>query len=65
MLPMRAKTVFTSRWWALIWAAGIIWMTTDFVSEQHQSESPNTASNVSDDAQIAQLANMMDTAKAR
>ena len=25
MIPMRASSIFKSRWMALIWAAGIIW----------------------------------------
>ncbi len=26
---MRASTIFKSRWWALLWAAGIVWFAVD------------------------------------
>lgn len=29
MVPMRFATIFKSRWFALIWAAGIIWVAYD------------------------------------
>ncbi|MBW4331718.1 hypothetical protein KY084_12640 [Stakelama sp. CBK3Z-3] len=25
MIPMRPSRIFRSRWWALLWAAGVIW----------------------------------------
>jgi hypothetical protein len=34
MFPMRFSTIFKSRWWALVWAAGIIWVAYDFASTQ-------------------------------
>jgi hypothetical protein len=30
MLPMKHSTIFKSRYWALLWAAGIIWFALDF-----------------------------------
>jgi hypothetical protein len=30
MLPIRNKTIFKSRWWALAWAGGILWSAVDF-----------------------------------
>ncbi len=38
MFPMRFSTVFKNRWWALIWAAGIIWFAYDFAGEQPQAD---------------------------
>ena len=38
MFPMRLSTVFKSRWWALVWAAGIIWFAYDFAGEQPQDQ---------------------------
>jgi hypothetical protein len=38
MFPMRLSTVFKNRWWALIWAAGIIWFAYDFAGSQPQSD---------------------------
>ena len=29
MVPMRTSSIFKSRWMALIWAAGIIWLALD------------------------------------
>ena len=36
MLPMRSRTIFKSRWMALLWAAGILWFAYDFGSSQPQ-----------------------------
>ena len=30
MFPMRTRSIFKSRWMALLWAAGIIWFAYDF-----------------------------------
>ena len=30
MIPMRTSSIFKSRWLALLWAAGIIWLAYDF-----------------------------------
>ena len=46
MFPMRFSTVFKNRWWALIWAAGIIWFAYDFAGSAPQVE----ANNVTTDA---------------
>ena len=37
MFPMRFSTIFKSRWWALLWAAGIIWVAYDFAGSQPSS----------------------------
>lgn len=29
MVPMRTSTIFKSRWMALLWAAGILWLAYD------------------------------------
>lgn len=34
MLPIKHSTIFKSRWWALVWAGGIIWSAVDFVGSQ-------------------------------
>lgn len=33
---MRTSSVFKSRWMALLWAAGIIWVALDFVGSPDQ-----------------------------
>lgn len=45
MFPMRFSTIFKSRWWALVWAAGIIWFAYDFAGSQ-----PSSADNSGDNA---------------
>lgn len=53
MIPMRTSTVFKSRWMALLWAAGIIWLALDYVgtgdqpANASQTDSNQTA-NASD-----------------
>ena len=37
MFPMRFSTIFKSRWWALVWAVGIIWVAYDFAGSQPAS----------------------------
>lgn len=32
MFPMRTSTIFKSRWMALLWAAGILWVAYDFAA---------------------------------
>jgi hypothetical protein len=43
MIPMRASTVFKNRWWALLWAAGIIWFAYDFAGSAPQDDDNNSA----------------------
>ena len=44
MIPMRTSSIFKSRWMALIWAAGIIWLALD-VAGGNGSAATNTAAN--------------------
>lgn len=34
MIPMRHSTIFRSRWMALVWAAGILWLAYDVGSSE-------------------------------
>lgn len=43
MLPIRHKTIFKNRWWALAWAGGIVWSATQFVGSQPQKPAGNAA----------------------
>lgn len=43
MFPMRMSTVFKNRWWALIWAAGIVWFAYDFAGDQPQEGAANNS----------------------
>jgi hypothetical protein len=44
MFPIRYSSIFKSRWWALLWAAGIIWFAYDFAA-------PDVSSNESVNAE--------------
>jgi hypothetical protein len=41
MIPMRTSTIFKSRWMALLWAAGILWLAYDFAAPSN--DAANTA----------------------
>lgn len=41
MIPMRHSSIFKSRWMALIWAAGIIWLAVDVASPDDDSGGNN------------------------
>ena len=49
MLPIRHKSIFKSRWIALLWAGGIIWSAVEFVGGQSGTTSGNNAATSSDD----------------
>jgi hypothetical protein len=50
MFPMRYSTIFKSRWWALVWAAGILWTAYDVADAQPQGNaSGNNAAASADD----------------
>jgi len=44
MFPMRMSTVFKSRWWALVWCAGILWTAYDVASAQPQANASDNNS---------------------
>ena len=41
MLPMKNSTIFKSRWFALLWAAGIIWTALDVAGAGGDGDSTN------------------------
>jgi hypothetical protein len=46
MLPIRARSIFKSRWIALLWAGGIIWTAVEFAGSHPQNDTAaNAASN--------------------
>jgi hypothetical protein len=46
MLPIRHKTIFKNRWWALLWAGGIVWSAVEFAGGQpHSTAEANSADN--------------------
>lgn len=44
MIPMRSSTIFKSRWMALLWAAGIIWVALDVAGDGPADNGGNQAS---------------------
>lgn len=48
MVPMRFNTIFKNRWWALVWAAGIIWAAYDFVGWAPQADNSSNAGQATD-----------------
>ncbi|RST30043.1 hypothetical protein HMF7854_03790 [Sphingomonas ginkgonis] len=48
MIPVKHSNIFRSRWWALIWAAGIIWFACDVAGGAPQSDGNNAAANAAD-----------------
>jgi hypothetical protein len=49
MIPMRHRTIFKSRWMAVIWAAGILWFAYDVAGSAPQSDnSSGNAEQVTD-----------------
>jgi len=49
MIPMRSSSIFKSRWMALLWAAGIIWLAYDVAaSEPQDSNASATAAEATD-----------------
>jgi hypothetical protein len=52
MIPMRTSTIFKSRWWALVWAAGIIWFAYDFAGS-----APNDDNETANTDQVASALN--------
>ena len=38
MIPVKHSNIFRNRWWALLWAAGIIWFAYDFAAPKDNSD---------------------------
>ena len=54
MIPMRSSSIFKSRWMALIWSAGIIWLAVS-VAGPDESASNNAAADQPTDVTGAQI----------
>jgi hypothetical protein len=71
MFPFRLYRVFTNRWMAVLWAAGICWMAVDFTSSETPADANASADNQSassssaaeemgyNKAQLAQMQNQL------
>ena len=49
MLPIRHKSIFNSRWMALLWAGGIIWTAVDFAGGRPQADGNGNTPAISND----------------
>jgi hypothetical protein len=59
MLPIRTKSIFKSRWIALLWAAGILWTAADFASSQPGGAAGNGADAAGQANDMAAAANLL------
>jgi len=55
---MRTSSIFKSRWMALIWAAGILWLAYD-VAESAPQPSAATNQQADDEKQAAEILNAL------
>jgi hypothetical protein len=48
MIPMKHSSIFRSRWFALLWAAGILWFAYDVAGGGDQTTDANGVTTVTD-----------------
>jgi hypothetical protein len=63
MLPIKTKSVFKSRWMALLWAGGIVWSAAEFAGAQPHPSSGNDQGNAdaaADSADVQAAVNAVD-----
>jgi len=48
MIPMKTSTIFRNRWWALLWAAGILWFAWDVAGSQPGADDGTNAATTTD-----------------
>ncbi|SFR77135.1 hypothetical protein [Sphingomonas jatrophae] len=53
MIPVRTRSIFRSRWVALLWSAGIVWFAVDVANDQKPDAPANAAVNASNAADEA------------
>ena len=63
MFPFRTSSIFRSRWMALLWAAGIVWMAVDVAgspdTEANNAQSTDESGVVIDQAQMEQTQKLL------
>jgi hypothetical protein len=57
MIPIKHSTIFRSRWWALLWAVGIIWFAYDFAGTSGDSANAPANAEAPTDATGAPVTN--------
>jgi len=55
MIPMKTSTIFKSRWMALVWAAGILWLAWDVAGSAPQDSNSSNNSEPATDATGASI----------
>ena len=50
MIPMRTSTVFKSRWMAMLWAAGFIWLALDVAGSSKPPANASANQSASQDS---------------
>lgn len=56
MLPIKTKSVFKSRWIALLWAGGIVWTAVQFAGDQpHRGAGANDQGNADASADSSEV----------
>ncbi len=66
MLPIKHKSIFKSRWIALLWAGGILWTAVDFAGGRTPAADGNSGTSLmsNEDMAAAQVvANELDGVK--
>ncbi|MDB5688949.1 MAG: hypothetical protein JWL91_825 [Sphingomonas bacterium] len=53
MLPIRTRSIFRSRWMALLWAGGIVWSAVEFADGQKDEADENANLSAADQQAIA------------
>ena len=59
MLPIRTRSVFKSRWMALLWAGGILWSAAEFAGERPHDGTAANDRNSADAADVQAAANLL------
>jgi hypothetical protein len=63
MIPMRTSSIFKSRWMALLWAAGFIWLALDVAGSNtapaNSSTNQSAAQNGASDEDVQTAANAL------
>lgn len=56
MLPIKTKSVFKSRWIALLWAGGIVWSAAQYVGDQpHGASAADNQGNADTSSDTAEM----------
>jgi hypothetical protein len=50
MLPVKHSNIFRNRWWALLWAAGILWFAYDYAGSAPATDASSTNAEQPTDA---------------